>query len=137
MIQRLVKTTPNPNATKNRRGEELLPLFCCAGCVGDGLGAGSLGEADIEGDGVADATAEVTVLLMLAERAFVALDARDDRIVDDGTEAGLVGEKVCRTRRRAPSTMTSLINGIFVQQLLCVTIETKNRRWPTWPRHWR
>jgi hypothetical protein len=62
---------------------------------------------------MADAMADLTVLLMLAERACVPLDARDDRIVVAGTEAGLVGDKVCRTIRRAPSTMASLINGIL------------------------
>lgn len=108
-----MNTTPNPNATKNRRGEELLPLFCCAGCVGDGPGAGSLGDGDIEDDVVADATAEDTVLLMLAERALVPLDARDDKSVEVGMEAELVGERVCRTIRRTPSTIASLMNAIF------------------------
>jgi hypothetical protein len=113
MIQRLVKTTPNPSATKNKRGEELLPLLFCAGCVDDGLGCGSLGEAGIEDKEVADAIAEEKVLLMLLERALVPLDARDDIDVDDGTRAELVGEIVCRAIRRTPSTNTSLMNAIF------------------------
>jgi hypothetical protein len=37
---RFVKTTPNPRATKNSRGEFWVPLFC-AGAVGDGVAEGA------------------------------------------------------------------------------------------------
>ncbi len=92
--QRLVKTTPNPRATKKRRGEELLLLL-------------------LLGLGFPVVTEEVSVA--------VGDDRVDDvKEVTPGVEEAIAVpavEAACRTKTLAPSTSAGLMRAILTRTI--------------------
>ena len=86
--QRLVKTTPNPRATKKRRGEELLLLV-------------------LLGLGFPVVTEEVSVVVG---------DERVDDGVEEAIAVPTV-EAACRTKTLAPSTSAGLMRAILIRTI--------------------
>lgn len=118
---KLVKTTPNPNATKNRRGDEL--WFC--GC--DGLVPVLAGGPLSVVDGGADVDAG-TILDVMLPVDSVGDDETGE--VDDAkiTLADVV--TACLTTIRAPSTSASLRKAIVTP---CKSVGAEKRSCDGYP----
>lgn len=114
MIHRLVKTTPNPNATKNRRGEEF--ELCCGELFPPelpGCPLAAVSEADAD-DADADDTDDGIVLdetpLDVTNALGVEVEAKE--LMMDVVVAA-APDTVSLAMRRTPSTKTWLMNAIL------------------------
>ena len=99
---RFVKTTPKPSATKNRRGDELLP--CCGGGVGELLATPPDGSVVVEAGG------RLVVDGPEVKGVGVPDGVDEEKGVDvvDGSTLSVADDTACLTTMRAPSTRTWL-----------------------------
>ena len=104
--QRLVKTTPKPNATKNRRGDELLPPPLLLPFGPPPLSPLLAGGSVVVGADVVDVGTPVDVVPVGADVVVTCVCG-----VDDAAEVRVLS--VCLTTIRAPSTTAGLIKAIF------------------------